>query len=206
MLEGLPINNQKVAKKAWIPPIRPRTNNKLNISWFLLKRTGTKDPSFLGADSGTVPKEVFKRIKPKIAPKPKRKPIGDYITDVRPKPQLGAGTEFAVKPPKSKKIVKAPEEDSPAAYHAAKAAKIKAEPKPKKVKPTLWGSEKQGTAWFKKHFPNLEVEYTYPEEINDKKGGYLKKDLKKAKARRRAALRGHRKELRGGWYGCKFDW
>ena len=163
-----------------------------------LKRTGTKDPSFLGADSGTVPKEVFKRIKPKIAPKPKRKPIGDYITDVRPKPQLGAGTEFAVKPPKSKKIVKAPEEDSPAAYHAAKAAKIKAEPKPKKVKPTLWGSEKQGTAWFKKHFPGLEVEYTYPEEINDKKGGYLKKDLKKAKARRRAALRGHRKELRGG--------
>ena len=167
-----------------------------------LKRTGTKDPSFLGADSGTVPKEVFKRIKPKIkpkiAPKPKRKPIGDYITDVRPKPQLGAGTEFAVKPPKSKKIVKAPEEDSPAAYHAAKAAKIKAEPKPKKVKPTLWGSEESGKSWFKKHFPGLEVEYTYPEEINDKKGGYLKKDLKKAKARRRAALRGHRKELRGG--------
>jgi|TARA_R100000093_G_scaffold17735_1_gene10160 hypothetical protein len=116
-------------------------------------------------------------------PIPRRKPIGDYITDVRPKPQLGAGTEFAVKPrkPKKEKPWIEPEDDLEIINT------VRSETKSEKDKP-FWESL----------FGSKNVDYTYPEEINDKKGGYLKKDLKKAKARRRAAIRGHRKELRGG--------
>jgi len=179
--------------------------------------SATKKDKRFKKRTGIVPKKVLKRIEPKIepkiAPKPKRKPIdttgvtlsptGTGISRLKAKqrvrdvtlPRRKGPSQLQLRLQEERKI---PEEDSPAAYHAAKAAKIKAEPKPKKVKPTLWGSEESGKSWFKKHFPGLEVEYTYPEEINDKKGGYLKKDLKKAKARRRAALRGHRKELRGG--------
>ena len=116
-------------------------------------------------------------------PIPRRKPIGDYITDVRPKPQLGAGTEFAVKSrkPKKEKPWVEPEDDLEIINT------VRSETKSEKDKP-FWESL----------FGSKNVDYTYPEEINDKKGGYLKKDLKKAKARRRAAIRGHRKELRGG--------
>ena len=209
------IGGPKATKRKPISEVDMYPKEKKSVKKIISSAT-KKDKRFKKR-TGIVPKKVLKRIEPKIepkiAPKPKRKPIdttgvtlsptGTGISRLKAKqrvrdvtlPRRKGPSQLQLRLQEERKI---PEEDSPAAYHAAKAAKIKAEPKPKKVKPTLWGSEESGKSWFKKHFPGLEVEYTYPEEINDKKGGYLKKDLKKAKARRRAALRGHRKELRGG--------
>jgi len=201
-------------KRLTTPPIR-KAVNKISPVDKTIKSTLKKDSRFKKR-TGTVPKEVFKKVelkrKPKIAPKiapiPKRKPIDTShatkgvtlspkgtVSRLKAKQRVRDVTLPRSKGPsqlqrrlqEERKITKAPEEDSPAAYHAAKAAKIKAEPKPKKDKP-----------FWERLFGTENIEYTYPEEINDKKGGYLKKDLKKAKARRRAALRGHRKELRGG--------
>ena len=63
-------------------------------------------------------------------------------------------------------------------------------------------STEAGEAWMKKNFPGVKIEYDFGEYDKYKKGGSIKKGMKKTKkkpkARKRAALRGYRKELRGG--------
>ena len=114
------------------------------------------------------------RVKPKVVPTPKRKPtqkVSKEDQSVKLEPWSGGG-ELTVRPPLKP---------------------LEGGVRYKKLPDWLGGGE------IKIDSSDEAFNYDNPDNVtHGKRGGQVKKGVKKIKARKRAALRGHRAELRGG--------